>query len=247
MKKIFIIAIFIVCCPITVFAHDKPLDEYGGHYQNHLLFRSTYYHYHHGFAAHQHIGGLCPYEQGWLNPYEDLITGEDYQEQKEEYETWSYYKAVWDSTAATGPYEEPVKHTELEIGNSSTEDTSANFGLDDFRISLAEGGNPLFIAGLLFFTIPIMAVIKYDDRLLSKKQLLKITFVGILFANVVSIIIFKSIYAVTPNFIWGYLIYFFMKKKNKSDYEWKINNEKTNLESVIKDKKVKVIPIKKQK
>lgn len=41
----------------TAFAHSGRTDANGGHYN-----RSTgEYHYHHGYPAHQHPGGVCPY------------------------------------------------------------------------------------------------------------------------------------------------------------------------------------------
>lgn len=44
-------------CNIIV-AHPGKTDSNGGHYD-----RSTgEYHYHHGYSAHQHIDGICPYE-----------------------------------------------------------------------------------------------------------------------------------------------------------------------------------------
>lgn len=43
---------------LTVFAHSGRTDGSGGHYD-----RSTgEYHYHHGYPAHDHIGGVCPYD-----------------------------------------------------------------------------------------------------------------------------------------------------------------------------------------
>ena len=42
----------------TVSAHPGRTDSMGGHYD-----RSTgEYHYHHGYPAHQHTGGVCPYD-----------------------------------------------------------------------------------------------------------------------------------------------------------------------------------------
>lgn len=58
-----------VCLVLSFFspasAHPGGTDEYGGHYN-----RSTgEYHYHHGYPAHQHINGTCPYDfddrTGW--------------------------------------------------------------------------------------------------------------------------------------------------------------------------------------
>lgn len=50
--------IAILCIPASlVFAHSGGTDENGGHWE-----RSTgTYHYHHGYPAHQHPNGVCPY------------------------------------------------------------------------------------------------------------------------------------------------------------------------------------------
>jgi len=53
----------LLCClslllTVPVFAHPGKTDASGGHYD-----RSTgEYHYHHGFPAHQHTDGVCPYD-----------------------------------------------------------------------------------------------------------------------------------------------------------------------------------------
>lgn len=39
-------------------AHPGGTDENGGHYD----WGNSSYHYHHGYPAHQHSGGVCPYD-----------------------------------------------------------------------------------------------------------------------------------------------------------------------------------------
>ena len=60
MKRIIISTaaiILLLCCSVFAFAHSGRTDDAGGHYD-----RSTgEYHYHHGYSAHQHINGYCPY------------------------------------------------------------------------------------------------------------------------------------------------------------------------------------------
>lgn len=61
MKKLLQLAItlllLLICTTITVTAHPGRTDSKGGHYD-----RSTgEYHYHHGYPAHQHTDGVCPY------------------------------------------------------------------------------------------------------------------------------------------------------------------------------------------
>lgn len=59
MKKKFLIFLSIlVLLLMPVYAHSGGTDENGGHY-NHS---TGEYHYHHGYSAHQHINGVCPYE-----------------------------------------------------------------------------------------------------------------------------------------------------------------------------------------
>lgn len=61
MKKIITLLIVIILIGsslIFAFAHSGRTDSNGGHYN-----RSTEeYHYHHGYSAHQHVNGVCPYD-----------------------------------------------------------------------------------------------------------------------------------------------------------------------------------------
>ena len=43
---------------IPVCAHPGATDEYGGH----VDWENGEYHYHHGYPAHSHDGGVCPYD-----------------------------------------------------------------------------------------------------------------------------------------------------------------------------------------
>ncbi len=55
---IFISVILITFLGISASAHRGKTDSNGGHYN-----RSTgEYHYHHGYPAHQHTNGECPYD-----------------------------------------------------------------------------------------------------------------------------------------------------------------------------------------
>lgn len=60
------------------FAHHGRTDSSGGHYD-----KSTgKYHYHHGYSAHQHINGVCPYENNSINS--KVYTCENCKEEIEE-------------------------------------------------------------------------------------------------------------------------------------------------------------------
>lgn len=57
MKKLLVL-VLAVLISLPVLAHSGRTDSKGGHYN-----RSTgEYHYHHGYSAHQHEGGECPYD-----------------------------------------------------------------------------------------------------------------------------------------------------------------------------------------
>jgi len=61
MKKICVILclLFVLILPFSVSAHSGGTDENGGHYDK----GTGAYHYHHGYSAHQHVGGNCPYDK----------------------------------------------------------------------------------------------------------------------------------------------------------------------------------------
>ena len=58
MKKILIFLFLYMMCAATAYAHAGRTDAYGGHYDN----ETGEYHYHHGYPAHEHIDGVCPYD-----------------------------------------------------------------------------------------------------------------------------------------------------------------------------------------
>ncbi len=61
MKKtllFFITLILILSLSFTAPAHPGKTDGNGGHYDN----NAGEYHYHHGYPAHQHTNGKCPYD-----------------------------------------------------------------------------------------------------------------------------------------------------------------------------------------
>ena len=89
MKKIISIFIIFVSLFTISYTHSGRTDSNGGHYN-----RSTgEYHYHHGYSAHQHPNGICPYETVLSQEDETVIIGteeegqeiiDDYEKQIEE-------------------------------------------------------------------------------------------------------------------------------------------------------------------
>ena len=67
MKKLSVIiyAILLVCVlGLSAFAHSGRTDSDGGHNDN----INGGYHYHHGYSAHQHPNGECPYDNNSSPP-----------------------------------------------------------------------------------------------------------------------------------------------------------------------------------
>lgn len=58
MKKALVISLFMFLIPLSVFAHSGRTNPDGGHYDSSI----GEYHYHHGYSAHSHNNGICPYD-----------------------------------------------------------------------------------------------------------------------------------------------------------------------------------------
>lgn len=58
-QKAFVLLLLVfLLIPSLTFAHAGKTDEFGGHYD----YDTGEYHYHHGYPAHQHTDGICPYD-----------------------------------------------------------------------------------------------------------------------------------------------------------------------------------------
>lgn len=63
----FLVCIFLLL-PSWAFGHSGRTDSSGGHWDRKY---GTGYHYHHGYPAHQHTNGICPYTKSndvYYNP-----------------------------------------------------------------------------------------------------------------------------------------------------------------------------------
>lgn len=72
MRKTILLIIIILLCIFTSIslAHSGRTDSSGGHYD----YSTGKYHYHHGYSAHQHINGICPFESAFENLEPSNIT-----------------------------------------------------------------------------------------------------------------------------------------------------------------------------
>lgn len=70
MKRFIVVfmAILLLITPGLALGHSGRTDSNGGHWDRKY---GTGYHYHHGYPAHQHKNGICPYTKGsevYYNP-----------------------------------------------------------------------------------------------------------------------------------------------------------------------------------
>lgn len=54
---VFLSLLLLFLCVVPSVAHSGGTDSSGGHYDS----STGSYHYHHGYPAHQHTNGKCPY------------------------------------------------------------------------------------------------------------------------------------------------------------------------------------------
>lgn len=64
------IVLFLLSC-VSSLAHSGRTDSKGGHYDR----SSGEYHYHHGYSAHQHPNGVCPYDDDYTTKTHNSKTG----------------------------------------------------------------------------------------------------------------------------------------------------------------------------
>lgn len=104
-KYIAVIVCMLLCVllPLTAFAHSGRTDSRGGHYDSQM----GMYHYHHGFPAHGHPDGVCPFDPNYEKNLEKTAgmeyTDAWYEEETQEENT---EKSVWQtvSKASNNPF-----------------------------------------------------------------------------------------------------------------------------------------------
>lgn len=77
MKRIlFLFLAMSLSFSVLAFAHGGRTDEYGGHHDYNNVSGLGSYHYHHGYEAHLHPNGVCPYEaeSAPVEPAEPIVT-----------------------------------------------------------------------------------------------------------------------------------------------------------------------------
>lgn len=63
IKIILLVLLMVLTMSSLLYAHQGRTDSNGGHYNR----NTGEYHYHHGYPAHQHPNGICPYNTNHNN------------------------------------------------------------------------------------------------------------------------------------------------------------------------------------
>lgn len=89
---LFFCFLILFCFPINCTAHSGGTDAFGGHYDN----NDGGYHYHHGYSAHDHPNGNCPYNKNDKSENRNNVSS-NYNGQKRKTSFWDITKAFFES------------------------------------------------------------------------------------------------------------------------------------------------------
>ena len=174
MKKVLCIITAIICIlsfTILCFAHSGKTDADGGHYVG----GSSNYHYHHGYSAHQHPNGICPYEN---NENNNGIDWDYYYDKAQKLDEEAYQQTTVENkdNESSRPFLENIKGVTDKIWS--------------FILSVCMSFCfSLFIFGVILplLTIPYTAITKKD---VSKEKLNSIILIGSIIGTIVFLFIF---------------------------------------------------------
>lgn len=130
IKKIINIICCAMLCITCASAHPGHTDAAGGHWDN----STGEYHYHHGYPAHQHENGVCPYEQPEA---QELETDDEY-----EYDYGPEAETDFDSKreAWANGYASAIEYSSDSTYSSSAYSQGYDEGYDEgYEQGLAEG------------------------------------------------------------------------------------------------------------
>ena len=155
MKKILITIIaLLTILPSVSYAHQGRTDSSGGHYN-----RSTgKYHYHHGYSAHQHVNGICPYE--------------DNKEENNEKSSWEKYKESRENNTEKFDINklQNLEKSNLYVENTSKVSSNVIVTTDKFSDELKDNIVTICIIVILVGLI-IIVYYYYDDK--NKKDIIR--------------------------------------------------------------------------
>lgn len=144
MKKKYILITFllVIIIPIITFAHKGRTDSSGGHYD----YSAKEYHYHHGYSAHQHPNGVCPYETTTsTNILEETSTSTS----EETPTTFSNDNNIQDLQENIKRLEDQISYKQQTIG-------SLNKEIEEYKKKLEEKSSCSHYITFLFISISII-------------------------------------------------------------------------------------------
>lgn len=159
-KRIAALLCAVLCIVLLIVpssAHSGRTDSRGGHYNT----ATGEYHYHHGYPAHQHPNGVCPYEDDTSNSDiidNDVAGAEDDNDdlarrRAAAQANYDQYKDVYESGAVTREKileqrKNVESATEEQTGGSETSTSAASTSRQD-----GEPGHTKSTPSVIFFSV----------------------------------------------------------------------------------------------
>lgn len=166
MKKIVVLILVVLilfCCISVVYGHSGRTDSSGGHYD-----KSTgEYHYHHGYSAHEHPNGFCPYEiPETIEPSEPAVSSETLTEQTTgefSFPEDDYEEIISDLREEISDLENEVYVLKAEIDYNDSKLKEVDMETIDALVSKVKESNDGFASLCLVFVILLIVgiVISY--------------------------------------------------------------------------------------
>lgn len=177
---LFVGFVLIALISLTAYAHPGRTDANGGHYDH----STGEYHYHHGYPAHQHIDGVCPYD------YDDQTNHNSSNSNHSQFTTPSPPLNSDNIIINTSP---PQIHAEKNINNSraSTQQSSSDRIIDVF-INFCEK----FFLLLFSFGVAMIVIAGFIDGKSTKISSYNLFKYGIL------LVLFVIVLATSLSFIF---------------------------------------------
>ncbi len=172
---LFVGCVLIILISLTAYAHPGRTDANGGHYDH----STGEYHYHHGYPAHQHIGGVCPYD------YDDQTNHNSNNSNHSQFTT-PYPSLNSDNIIInTSP---PQIHTEKNINNSrDSAQQSSSDGIIDLFISFCG----IFFLLLFCIGVSMIVIAGFIDGKSTKISSYNLFKYGILLVSFVIVLAFS--------------------------------------------------------
>ena len=146
LTKTISIILTLIMCSIPTFAHSGRTDSSGGHRDNKNASGLGSYHYHHGYPAHLHPDGVCPYSSSVSDETET-----DSQSNSESTNNYTYTSGAYSNNDAD------YSDTNTESSETDVDYSESKEDNSDNAEEQTEQRNSY--TGLIFIIIAVLCII----------------------------------------------------------------------------------------